>query len=141
MLGLVLAPREAGKVHGGPDLYLASCSDKTKQANGSVPGMKFRVKFQHLLLFIGFSSMAIINPAMAGTLHLNGTWDYSDNDTKDSGDFTHRYTGSYTGKTDITELIQLNGNVRYSKNITEDNTIDTLPPNLSIPFLILTSDS
>jgi hypothetical protein len=69
--------------------------------------------------------------ATAGSLHVNGSWQYSDSDGG-ADQFKQNYNASYTGKADITDLTQLSGSIRYSKTIVESDTQDFVSPSLNL---------
>jgi hypothetical protein len=76
-----------------------------------------------------FCSLA--HTANAGTLHVNARWGYSESDTGESRE-TQNYNVSYTGRADITELLRLNGSLRYQKSIKDNVDTDIISPTLSL---------
>jgi hypothetical protein len=95
--------------------------------------MKFQLKYQVLILLSGLLYVtALSGVAFAGTLLLNGTWSYSENDQDNDGEFRQNYSATYTGRSDLTDLARLNGSLRYTRSIDEDNTTDRFSPSLTL---------
>ena len=69
---------------------------------------------------------------VAGDLRLNGSWQYSKDDDQ-SSDFSHTYSANYSGSTNLTELIGLSGNMRYTRSSSDDTTLsETYSPSLRL---------
>jgi hypothetical protein len=69
--------------------------------------------------------------AAAGSFNLNGQWQYNDSNSGE-GDLRQNYNAAYSGDAELTDLIGISGNLRYSKNIAEDSSRDYLSPGFTL---------
>ncbi len=93
--------------------------------------MRVLAKLLRLFCAVLLCSQCGVHGAAAGALSLNGQWSYADSKDQDS-DFRQNYNASYSGRTDLTDNITMDGSLRYSKRIEEDYDSDIISPALTL---------
>lgn len=71
------------------------------------------------------------SPASARNLHMGANWQYSESDSGATSK-SQNYNASYSGGTSLTDLIDVNGSIRYNKIITDTTESDTVGPSFSL---------
>ena len=82
-------------------------------------------------LVLQFFSVAQ-GPAVAGTLNLNGTWQYRNGDAEGQESFDEKYGIDFSHTVHLTEILDLNANIRYTRDVDEEETDEFITPTVDL---------
>ena len=91
--------------------------------------IKSLIRFVSCTVFLLLTWTVALPFATAGDLHVTGSWKYSDSDAGAATD-SQNYSASYSGRTDVTDLIKVGGSLRYTKSIRDTLDTDFISPSL-----------